>query len=379
MTCSTSTQTACGPRILFIDGLKGLCGIFVTIFHYILAFAAFGYIGWSSGIPDAEKASFYLRYFPYSVLSNFSFPLYVFFAIIAFLPAFRFFQNKKMESIQKQGVIRYFRLLPSALGSSLFSYAVFACGGIFSYELGTFLNNTWVNSFYTTELSLSGALLTSVWTVFWQGFSGYNSVLWCMNIILFGSYLSYGIIFFFGTLRARTLFYSVFWGISFAFPMYTAFLGGIVAADYTVRQQDKNKSDLYSIMLVIIGLVLGAYPEVLLPPWLTVFTLYGLGACLVLMGCAQSPLLSRLLSHHWLVSAGKYSFSLILTHAVVMLSFSAWFFLVLQKHNVSYACSLILVGIASAPVLGVVTYLFDRIVEQPTHRAVHKLYDLLCK
>ena len=46
-------------RIIYIDGLKGLCGIWVCLFHYLLAFASFGYIGWESGVADADKAAYY--------------------------------------------------------------------------------------------------------------------------------------------------------------------------------------------------------------------------------------------------------------------------------------------------------------------------------
>ena len=93
-------------RIIYIDGLKGLCGIWVCLFHYLLAFASFGYIGWESGVADADKAAYYFRYFPYSILTNGSFPLYIFFALIGFIPALHFFQTGSADGIRRQAVMR---------------------------------------------------------------------------------------------------------------------------------------------------------------------------------------------------------------------------------------------------------------------------------
>lgn len=176
-------QNTTSTHILYIDGLKGLCGIWICLFHYLLALAPFGYIGWESGIPQAGQADYYFRYFPYSILSNGSFPLYVFFGIIAFLPALRFFQSGNTESIKRQACIRYFRLMPPVLACTLLSYAVFAGGGFFSQELGALLDNTWNKAFFTAPLSWAGALGNGLFDALWNGSSDYCSVLWCMNVI----------------------------------------------------------------------------------------------------------------------------------------------------------------------------------------------------
>ncbi|WP_133245162.1 hypothetical protein [Victivallis vadensis] len=118
-------------RIIYIDGLKGLCGIWVCLFHYLLAFASFGYIGWESGVADADKAAYYFRYFPYSILTNGSFPLYIFFALIGFIPALHFFQTGSADGIRRQAVMRYFRLMPPVLACALIASVVYLTSGFF--------------------------------------------------------------------------------------------------------------------------------------------------------------------------------------------------------------------------------------------------------
>ena len=71
-------------RLTYLDGLKGWCAISVCIFHFLLMFAVDGFVGWKC-MPQAQEnpVSYYFANFPYSVLTNNSFPLYIFFAILS--------------------------------------------------------------------------------------------------------------------------------------------------------------------------------------------------------------------------------------------------------------------------------------------------------
>lgn len=367
-------RTGTSAHIAYIDGLKGLCGIWICLFHYLLAFAAFGYIGWESGIPQAERAGYYFRYFPYSILSNGSFPLYVFFAVIAFLPALRFFQNGKAESVKRQAVIRYFRLMPPVLVCALCAYAVFACGGFFNQDLAAHLDNNWDRAFYTAPLSWTGALANGLFDALWNGNSDYCSVLWCMNVILFGSYFSYGALLFFGSLRRRFWVYAALFLLSFTAPVYTAFLGGLAAADVLAARGGGAQSGRWGGLLALAGLVAGIFPEVLLPSGLTEQTLFGIGAFLLLLGCARSAALQKLLSRSWLVRAGELSFALVLTHFTVLMSFSAWFFLAVQGQGLSYVPALTLTLATAVPVNYAFTLLFKLFAEGPAERFAHWIY-----
>lgn len=370
-------QSNTSAHIPYIDGLKGLCGLWICLFHYLLAFAPFGFIGWESGIPLAEQKDYYFSYFPYSILSNGSFPLHVFFGIIAFLPASRFFQSGNAESIKRQACIRYFRLMPPVLACALLSYAVFACNGFFSQEVGALLGNNWDKAFYTTALTFTGALGNGLFHALWNGNADYCSVLWCMNIILFGSYLSYGVLIFFAPLRRRFWIYALLFLLSLSVPVYSAFLGGIVAADLLAHRPPKPQGREYGGLLALMGLAIGNFPSVLLPPALTELTLYGLGTFLLFLGCARSSRLQQWLTQPWLVRAGELSFAMVLTHFITMMSFSAWFFLAMHKSGLSYAPALALTLLTAIPVNALFSVLFKHLVERPTERFAQWIYRLL--
>lgn len=360
-------------RIPYIDGLKGLCGIWVCLLHYLLAFAAFGYIGWESGVAPEMRAVEYFRWFPYSILSNGSFPLHVFFALIAFIPALRFFRTGNVENIQRQALIRYFRLMPPVLACALCGWAIYASGGFFHLELATALHNSWDKAMYPPPITFTGALYNGVYDALFNGNADYCSVLWCMKIILFGSYLSYATLLFFGHVRQSLPLYTALFLLTFFAPTYAAFWGGIAAARMLARH-NYHMTASYGGALVIAGLVIGYFPEVWLPQKLNIFILYGVGALLVLLGCARSAVLRKVLSHPWLVRAGELSFSLVLVHFAIIMSVSAWFFLLLQQQGLPYAVALTLTLLTAIPLNIAAAILFQRLVESPTENLTRWLY-----
>lgn len=360
-------------RIKYIDGLKGVCGIWVCLFHYILAFFPAGYIGWGSGVADADKYAQYFAHFPSSILKNASFALYVFFALIAFIPALKFFQTHSEAPIRKQAVKRYFRLMPPALACSLFAYAVYSFGGMFHLELAQDVSCNWNRMFYPEGLTLGGAFLNGIFTAFAFGDSGYCSVLWCMNVIFIGSYLSYATLLLFGKLKGRRALYPFLFGICFLFPNYAAFLAGIIAADIVANGSIDGNSK-WGIPFVLAGLAVGHFPPVLLGSVNFVYMFFAAGSLLLIVGCAKSASVQKILSANWLSFTGRISFAMVLTHFTILMSLSAWLFHSLFTAGWGFWTSLGVSWTASAPVVFLISWLFEKFVEQPSEKLATRIY-----
>ena len=86
-------------RLTYLDGLKGWCAISVCIFHFLLMFAVDGFIGWKC-MPQAQAnpVSYYFANFPYSVLTNNSFPLYIFLLFYLLLLPIHFYKTKTTKA-----------------------------------------------------------------------------------------------------------------------------------------------------------------------------------------------------------------------------------------------------------------------------------------
>ncbi len=351
-----------------IDALKGISGIWICLFHYILAFMPLGYVGWECGVAEADKKAFYFEYFPFSILANGSFPLYVFFALASFITATVYFKNRDEGSIKKQGIKRYFRLMPPVLACTLICYTLAVDGLMFNKELGALAPSNWAGVFYGNDLSFWGAVGSGLYTAFIYGDGGYCSVLWCMNLIFIGSYLTYMTLLLFGGCRGRWFFYAALLGLSFAAPDYAAFLAGIVAADILANFPAQKISNGGGVALIALGLVAGNFPPVWLPSWIPLPFAYALGAFLLLWGFGLSAPAQKAISAQWLCAAGKWSFSLVLVHFPVMMSFSAWVFVCLKEKGWGFAGATAVSWGASMPVLFLATWAFYRLVEIPAEK-----------
>ncbi len=360
-------------RLDYIDGIKGLCGVWVCIFHYILAFFPAGYVGWECGVPEAERFSRYFENFPVSILKNASFPLYVFFGLVAFIPALVFFQNHDDGAVRRSALKRYFRLMPPVLACVLAAYAVFACGGMFNAELAADVSCNWNKAFYATELSLPGAIENGLFSAFFFGAGEYCSVLWCINVIFLGSYLSYAVILLFGRMRRRGILYAVLFGLSVLIPNYAAFVAGIAAADLVVSRKNSRPAKGLPELLTLVGCVFGFFPAVLLPNQTVAYLFLGIGAFFALWGCSESEILRKLFSFKPAVFFGRISFALILVHFTVLMSLSAWLFHVLVQNGYGFWPAIVISWGVSAPVIVVLSLLFEKTVERFAERLANRV------
>ncbi len=218
-------------RIQYIGAIKGISGIWVAFFHYVLAFFPVGYVGWGSGVADSDRAARYFSAFPASAFANSSFPLYTFFALVSFTLAAAHFRGGRGESVRRQAVKRYFRLMPPVLACTMICYALVAGGLMFNARLGELAPSGWSSAFYGNGASFWQALISGLFAAFVYGDGYYCSILWCMNVIFIGSYLSYGILLLFGDVRGRWLFYAAIFALcAAAWGDCAAFVADIAAS-----------------------------------------------------------------------------------------------------------------------------------------------------
>ena len=309
-------------RLNYIDGLKGWCAISVCVLHFQLMFAINGYIGWKA-LPEAAMNPFnyYFEWFPYSILTNNSFPLYIFFALTSFIVSYTFLKNKNEDKLKQKIVMRYFRFLPLVVIACFAAYLLLAfqlCPLQAFYDI---TGNTWGYARLEESYSFFDVLKIGFFTSFFEG-TQLVSPFWCLHYIFLGSMLSFIMmllytridnkIFFFGS--AIVLFY-------FVDQNYLAFLMGLIAGIIANKEHPMGKTT--GALLIAAGCIFGIFPPVLLPNFINVVTLYALGAGLVIVGihCCFSD--NRLLCNQFAEFLGKES-----------LAFIVWQFLVMQSLNI---------------------------------------------
>ena len=309
-------------RLNYIDGLKGWCAVSVCILHFLLMFELGGYIGWKC-LPEAALNPFeyYFKWFPYSILTNNSFPLYIFFALISFIVSYTFLKNRDEDKLKQKIVLRYFRFMPLVLIASIIFYLFLEFKLYPLREFYDITGNTWGLAMIENDFTLFEALKTGLFTTFFER-THLVSPFWCMFYIFLGSMLSFVMmllytkinnkIFFFGS--AIVLFY-------FVDQNYLAFIIGLLAG--IIANKEYSFSKMKGVLLVSIGCVFGLFPPVLLPSFIDVVTFYAIGAGFVIVGIHCSFSNNRLLCNKFIEFLGKESLALIV-----------WQMLVLQSLNI---------------------------------------------
>lgn len=353
------------PRLENLDGLKGLCGVWVVIFHFLLAFAPFGYTGYGSGVDAADAAQVYFGSFPYSIFMEGPFVLFTFFALISFIPAYLVIQRQNAEFLAKQAITRYFRLAPATLAAALWGYAAFCLCHPLHAAFNDAMHLPWMQALYVTDLSFCGALYSGLVGSLFFADGQYNSVLWCMCIVFVGSYLTYGVLYMFGRLRRRWIIYLALLAVCFATPQYTPFLAGIAAADYCAGTAEKKACEPCCLCLMLLGMLIGKWPSAHYAAWVPPFLMYGVGNFFFLMGFVRSRIMTRIFTCGFAKHLGKLSFALILTHFPVLLYFASWLFLQLTSGGMGRAAAIALTLAASLPVIYLVSLVFHLVVEKP--------------
>lgn len=315
-------------RMSYLDGLKGWCAISVGVFHFLLMFMIAGYVGWMA-MPEAVANPFdyYFANFPYSILTNNSFPLYIFFAIMSFIICYGFLKKKDEEKLKKQAILRYFRFLPIVFISCLIGYLLLEFD---LCQIGEFYNitkNEWMLARIQENYTFWDLLRIGLVGAFVEG-TQIVSPFWCMHYIFLGSMLTYFIMFIYNKVKNKpALLTFVAIAIIFIDPNYLSFVVGIIAAVIVNKEIQLKKR--YGIIIILLGIIIGLFPPVLLPKSINIAILYAIGAGLILIGthcCFQN---NFFLNNKFIGFVGRESFSFIIVQFLIQQSLNAFLFVVL--------------------------------------------------
>ena len=365
-------------RLNYIDGLKGWCAVSVCILHFLLMFVIGGFIGWKC-LPEAALNPFeyYFEWFPYSILTNNSFPLYIFFALTSFIVSYTFMKNKSDDKLKQKIVMRYFRFLPLVLIACFVAYLLFAFKLCPLEEFYNITGNTWGLARLEESYTFLDMLKIAFFTSFFEG-TQLVSPFWCLHYIFLGSMLSFVMtllytkvdnkIFFFGS--ALLMFY-------FVDQNYLAFIIGLIAGILANKEYSLSKSK--GALLVAVGCVLGLFPPVLLPSFINIVTLYALGAGFVIVGihCCFSN--NRLLCNNFAEFLGKESLALIVWQMLVLQSLNIFLYNSFHGAGMSNTMNVVLNFAVNMGISVLLTWVSSKTITPLTNYTCNKVSALLGK
>jgi peptidoglycan/LPS O-acetylase OafA/YrhL len=303
-------------RKTYLDGLRGWAAFIVLIGHLGPVFLLVNY-----KIPV-------LPFFMDGQLA-----VYVFFVLSGFVLSVGFFECGNPQILKALLIRRYPRLAIPVVFSCCLASILFLLGLMHNIEAGKLAQSPWLESFYSFNATLVGAVKFGAVQVFIDPAApSYNAVLWTMIYELWGSVL---LLSFFHLIRnkfAIAIGYALLSAVAIYFESpLIAFLYGAVLANIYSFSRGITSPKKGSIELVAISSFFAALLVSMLrtrfsysPAFLSCM------AFLLVGGVLFNSSLQKFLSNSVSNFLGHISFPLYLVHLLVICSWSSWLYIKLR-------------------------------------------------
>ncbi|MGL5363559.1 MAG: acyltransferase family protein [Bosea sp. (in: a-proteobacteria)] len=369
---SAPSRQKAAPRLAALDGLRGIASAIVVVSHFGMALWPALFFGDSVGA--ARTTLGYLASTPLFVFWSGTFAVFVFFVLSGYVIAASV--ADRTFSLPRMVVRRYVRLAVPVAIASLLAFVLAALPVERPQIAANTLRNPWLDQYWVGATpSLLSAGIESFISVFTNGRSWFNVVLWTMRIELWGSCAVYIL---YACLGRKQIVPVAFIAtiVSIWSPQlhyFSAFPIGILI--YEWHRSLSGSQTYLAFILICCGLYLGGQPysddpgpyygwTVSIFPFSSFSAARTLGAALLVVGLLLAPSIRALLALRFPQFLGRISFALYLVHFPIMLTLVSF---ASPAHQESLWKGLALLASYLA-LAGTVAWLMTRAVDEPLLR-----------
>ncbi|CUJ43438.1 Uncharacterized protein conserved in bacteria [Achromobacter aegrifaciens] len=352
------------PKILSLEGLRGVAALAVVLSHLALQFFPHAAVGGNHPIHSSIDSWLYNS--PLRVLYAGFFAVCIFFVMSGYVLSRKFLRTHDNRILIDATAKRYFRLAIPVLTSCIFMVVTASL----------------VQSMEGLGSRLWGASGEALYGAFFFGSNSYNAVIWTMQVEFLGSMILFAFLFVFGRFGYAPLAAVVLCsGMMYLNQLTGYFFAMFIIGIYVDKLTFLIRHWTLSVPVFLFGLYLGAYDgpsnayrqvaifanilqfdHGIKLNWPVLFP--GLGAILVVAATLAAGPVNSFFSSRVPVWLGKVSFSLYLTHTVVLLVLAAPVAKLLASLG-SVQAALIACAVSVVASLGV-SVLFYRAVDKPS-------------
>lgn len=344
-------------RVVFLDGIRGWASVMVLLSHlavFFLANTVPGLKGWFFGFAtDGNLAVF------------------IFFVLSGFALSTGYVQSGKLSVLTSLTLRRYLRLAIPIFFSSLLAFALMCLGLFFNTGAGELSQNAWTSNFYTFQTSLLSCMKFALYDVFvrYDGAVSFNPVLWTMSIELWGSFVVFAICALVMHLRARMLILASIIGYLYVVNSiwYLPFVSGIAITLVHHRYGLSLNRYFRFAAPLLIGLIIyysastmrgGAFGLPAMPR-ADLYNILAASGLVLVAACTTQ--VRRFFESKLSKYLGSISFSLYLTHFMVICSFSSYLLIWLERFGLSRETSSAINFLVSVPACILVAHQFRHV------------------
>lgn len=375
-------------KFRYLDGLRGLAALIVVIDHFAISFfpaATDGSVHTTHGALEPVVQST-----PLHLLVSGNFSVCIFFVLSGFVLSAKFFRTGERKVVFASAVKRYFRLALPVLACVMLAFLLMSTNAFFNVQASQLTGSNWLGMFWQFQPSFGAALYHATAGVFIKGSSDYNTVLWTMKTELLGSFLVFATLLAAGKQRYRYLVYLAL-GLLLIKTYYVTFIYGVAICDYHYHGSQAVARFLhrgYWVPAILLCLFFGSspvgtlrgtlfqYATGIMPAGMSVTTTtHVLGAIGLVFVIVNTPVLQHVLTSRPALYLGKVSFSLYLTHFLIIGSLSSYLFVKVAP-IFGYRLGFVLMAAISGVIIWLTADLFTTYIDQPSIRLLSMIYNL---
>ncbi|MGE7115103.1 acyltransferase family protein [Lysinibacillus sp. NPDC047702] len=382
-------------KLMYLEGLRGVAAIIVVLSHFVQFF--YPRLLYSDDSLTHIYLESWISNTPLNLIYNGNFAVCIFFILSGYVLSLKFLKTKDPIVLYEMASKRYFRLAIPVSVSIFISYIIVRVGGIFYSKI---MSMTLVSIDKLFELNHNSfqVIKLALYDVFIKGDASYNPVLWTMKYELFGSFMIFILLPLiayrkYSYIKYVLYIFLVIFISKVAELYFVSFVLGMMLCEMHISKTGffKFNNKFLKMCYLIIGIYFGTFPyvdtkgsiyEVLQLSILggNAFVFYHIvGAFFLLMAFIQSELLQRFFSKTIFEFLGKISFSIYLTHFIILFSFSSFLFEKLSHFGFSYNITFILMAVPSLLIMVIIAYFMYKYVDSYAVKISGKVYDRFFK
>ncbi|WP_165848153.1 acyltransferase family protein [Paraburkholderia lacunae] len=336
-------------RLTYLDGLRGWAAFVVLLCHLFPFFLLRAHGPAADGFTHLLSGRTFAGYVEYAILSialvfyrfftDGDTPVYVFFVLSGYVLSVGYVKTRKRELITDQALRRYIRLTAPIFCACFIAFVFLKLGFMYNQRVAMLSGSDWIGGFYRWTPSFWGFVKFALFDVYFHfdDTRSYLFVLWTMRVELFGSFLIFCSLSLCGGLERRWAAYGIiFVATWFVDQDLIAFLMGLFIAEayqledvrrFLARRGLKILAPIALIGVLVSPVVLFHFvPRNVWP------SVESVVASIIVVSVMIFAPLQKMFSMKLSGFLGRISFSLYLTHPLVICSFGSWYFIALYKY-----------------------------------------------
>lgn len=352
-------------KITYLEGLRGICCFIVIIDHCISIYKPDIRYTALSGLGGTIRRL--IAWTPLNIIYSGIAPVCIFFILSGFVLSIKFNKTHDSSAIFNGVIKRYPRLVLPILASMLISALLYY---ILKYTTG-----------HVIDLGFTAAILEALYFSPFQHVQLHNYALWTISFELYGAFIVFGLLAFFGVHRHRLVFYALVFSFLYAWgSFYCLFVFGMMLSDLYIDNKFKIHGAL-RILMFIVGIVLATSPyerdgvylygggykyieNINYGSYRDIYQMLMLtGSMLIFTSVLSAKFSEKLLENKFAQFLGRISFPLYVTHVCVINIVAV---IVKSYYNEIHMPIFVMLLVGTVFVCLLISYFFEKYIDLPS-------------